>query len=119
MARMRFRPFRLKALLPYLSIAMIYPVIALITSEKKLLKFIDAMTITGVVFLILGIIGNLTRHGDFDITEYIARRSLRRGGHFRGRLHEIQLRQFPLRFITGRMPDGLPVLRVSTGRLRA
>ena len=80
MARMRFRPFRLKALLPYLSIAMIYPVIALITSEKKLLKFIDAMTITGVVFLILGIIGNLTRHGDFDITEYVARRSLRRGG---------------------------------------
>ena len=43
MARMRFRPFRLKALLPYLSIAMIYPVIALITSEKKLLKFIDAV----------------------------------------------------------------------------
>ena len=79
-ARMHFRPIKLKALIPYLSIAMIYPVISLITAEKKLLKFIDAMTITGVVFLILGIIGNLTRHGDFDITEYIARRSLRRGG---------------------------------------
>ena len=77
---MRFRPFKLKALLPYLSIAIIYPVISLITADQKLLKFIDAMTITGAVFLILGIIGNLTRHGDFDITEYIARRSLRRGG---------------------------------------
>lgn len=77
---MHFRPIKLKALIPYLSIAMIYPVISLITAEKKLLKFVDAMTITGVVFLILGIIGNLTRHGDFDITEYIARRSLRRGG---------------------------------------
>ena len=79
-ACMRFRPFKLKALLPYLSIAIIYPVISLITADQKLLKFIDAMTITGAVFLILGIIGNLTRHGDFDITEYIARRSLRRGG---------------------------------------
>ena len=76
---MRFRPYKLKALLPYLSAALIYPVIALITSDQKLLKFIDAMTITGFVFLILGIIGNLTRHGDFDITEFIARRSLRAG----------------------------------------
>ena len=79
LAHMRFRPFKLKALLPYLSAALIYPVIALITSDQKLLKFIDAMTITGFVFLILGIIGNLTRHGDFDIMEFIARRSLRSG----------------------------------------
>ena len=76
---MRFRPFKLKALLPYLSAALIYPVIALITSDQKLLKFIDALTITGFVFLILGIIGNLTRHGDFDIMEFIARRSLKAG----------------------------------------
>ena len=55
-ARMHFRPIKLKALIPYLSIAMIYPVISLITAEKKLLKFIDAMTITGVIFLILGLI---------------------------------------------------------------
>ena len=78
---MHLRSFRFRQFLCYLLPALLYPVYAWISAEQKLklLKFIDALTIMGFVFLILGIIYSLLRHGDFDITEYVARRSLRNG----------------------------------------
>lgn len=76
---MHFRSFRFRQFLYYLLPALIYPVYVWITSENKLLKFIDALTIMGFVFLIIGVIYSLVRHGDFDITEYVAKRSLRKG----------------------------------------
>ena len=78
---MHLRSFRFRQFLCYLLPALLYPVYAWISAEQKLklLKFIDALTIMGFVFLILGIIYSLLRHGDFDITEYVAKRSLRKG----------------------------------------
>ena len=62
-------------LLGYLGTAMIYPVFALITSGGRKVKFIDAATIVGLVFLAAGVICSMARHGDFDIMEYVTRRS--------------------------------------------
>ncbi|MBQ6527736.1 MAG: DUF3899 domain-containing protein [Clostridia bacterium] len=39
----------------------------------------DALTIMGLVFLILGVIFSLMRHGDFDIAEYVTRRTVQKG----------------------------------------
>lgn len=75
---MHFKAFQLKPFLTCLCAALVYPLIVLITSEKKLLKFIDALTITGLVLLILGIVYSLIRHGDFDIMEYVSKRSFRK-----------------------------------------
>ena len=71
----QLKKINLPSLLGYVGTAMIYPVFALITSDGKLIKFIDATTIVGFVFLALGVIFSLLRHGDFDITEYVTRRS--------------------------------------------
>ena len=78
---MHFRSFRLRQFLYYLFPALIYPVFAWVSAEKKLklLKFIDALTITGLVFLLIGVIYTFIRHGDFDISEYVTRRSIRKG----------------------------------------
>lgn len=73
------RGFSLRNFTSYLGVALIYPVFSYITapSNQKLLKFTDAMTIIGFVFIILGIIHSMIHHGDFDISEYVVRRSLR------------------------------------------
>ncbi len=76
---MHFRSFRFRQFLYYLLPSLFYPVYVWITAENKLLKFIDALTVTGFVFLIIGIIYSLLSHGDFDIMEYVAKRSLYKG----------------------------------------
>ena len=48
---MHFKAFQPKPFLTCLCAALVYPLIVLVRSEKKLLKFIDALTITGLVFL--------------------------------------------------------------------
>ena len=64
---------------PYLATSLLYPLYAYFSSGRSLLKLMDAMTITGLVFIVLGIIYSMVRRGDFDITEYMARRSVRKG----------------------------------------
>jgi len=59
--------------------ALIYPVYAYIASGKQLLKLMDALTVMGIVFFVIGVFYSLIRHGDFDIAEYVAKRSLRKG----------------------------------------
>ncbi len=77
---MHFRAFQLKVFIPYLLSAMLYPAYAYLSaSSGQLLKLIDALTVTGLVFLILGLVYSLMIHGDFDISEYVARRSLNKG----------------------------------------
>jgi len=78
---MNLRSFRLQRFLAYLLPALLYPVYVWVSSEQKvkLLKFIDALTIMGFVFLVIGVIFSLIRHGDFDIMEYVAKRSLFKG----------------------------------------
>jgi len=78
---MRFRSFSLRRFLLYLSSALLYPVWVWISSPEgqRLLKLTDALTVMGLVFLILAVLFSLIRHGDFDIMEYVALRSLRKG----------------------------------------
>ena len=78
---MHLRSFRFRSFLFHLLPALIYPVYAWISAEEKLklLKFIDSLTIMGLIFLIIGVLVSLLRHGDFDIMEYVAKRSLHKG----------------------------------------
>lgn len=62
-----------------LILALLYPIYAYVSSGRSLLKLMDAMTVTGLLFLIAGVVFSLVQHGDFDITEYVAKRSLRKG----------------------------------------
>ena len=71
---MRLRSFRLRNFLVYLSAALVYPVIVLVTA--------DSLTVVGLVMIILGVVFSLIGHGDFDIISYVAQRSAARG-HFK------------------------------------
>ena len=72
---MKFKHFKWSAGLLYLIVACMVPVLAYVSAEgDKWLPCINAMTIEGLVFLILGVISSLMAHGDFDITEYVTRR---------------------------------------------
>ena len=62
-----------------LMLAVLYPLYAYVSSGRSLIKLMDALTITGLLFLVAGIVFSLVKHGDFDITEYVAKRSLRKG----------------------------------------
>jgi hypothetical protein len=76
---MRNRNVKIQHLAAYLITALLYPAYAYFSSERSLLKLIDAMTVTGLVFIVIGIVYSMVRRGDFDITEYMARRSVRKG----------------------------------------
>lgn len=78
---MRLRSFCFRQFIAWMLPALAYPVYVWIATEEslKLLKLIDALTVMGLVFLIIGVIFSLVRHGDFDIMEYVAKRSLRKG----------------------------------------
>ena len=76
---MRFRSFKLRQFAICAAAALIYPACAYISSGNSLVKLIDALTVTGLVFLIIGIVFSMIRHGDFDIAEYVSRRAMRKG----------------------------------------
>ena len=76
---MHFRSFKFKQFVLYAGAALLYPAYAYLSSENKLLKLIDALTVTGLVFVILGVVYAMIRRGDFDIAEYVTRRSLNKG----------------------------------------
>ena len=71
--------FRMLLILLCLVLALLYPLYSYVSSGRSLLKLMDALTVTGLLFLVAGIVFSLIRHGDFDITEYVAKRSLRKG----------------------------------------
>lgn len=76
---MRFRSFKLRQFGIYAAAALLYPAYAYLSSGNMMIKLIDAMTVTGLVFVILGIVYSMIRHGDFDIAEYVTRRTLNKG----------------------------------------
>ncbi len=76
---MHFRSFKFKQFVLYAGAALLYPAYAYLFSENKMLKLIDALTVTGLVFVILGVVYSMIRRGDFDIAEYVTRRSLNKG----------------------------------------
>ncbi len=76
---MRFGNFRFRTFIQYFIPALIYPVWAYVSSGGKLIRLMDAMTVTGLVFLILGVVFSMVRLGDFDIVGYVARRTVQKG----------------------------------------
>ena len=76
---MHFRSFKFRSFGIYAAAALIYPAYAYLSSGHMMVKLIDALTVTGLVFLILGVVYSMIRHGDFDIAEYVSRRSLHKG----------------------------------------
>ena len=78
---MHFRSFRLRDFLYHLIPALVYPVYSLVSSGRNLVKFIDALTIVGFVLLVLGVVLSLIRHGDYDISEFVIRRSVNKGDY--------------------------------------
>lgn len=68
--------FRLSSFIGNFIICIIYPIVKTIVSDNKLLVLSDTLFIMSLVFIIGGIINSLILHGDFDITSFIARRSL-------------------------------------------
>lgn len=75
---MNFRSFKIRPFAVYLLGALLYPAFAYLSSGRQMIKLIDALTVMGLIFLVIGLVYAMILHGDFDITEYVARRSLRR-----------------------------------------
>lgn len=76
---LKFRNLRLRPLLIHLIVTLIYPVFRALTAEKSgLLIFTDALTITGLVMIIGGVIYALVLHGDFDISRYLLKRGVQK-----------------------------------------
>ena len=75
---MNLKNLKTKNLIINLLIALAYPVLKLVTSEKRLLAFSDACFIIGLFLTIVGIATWLLLKGDFDITAYIADRAFKK-----------------------------------------
>lgn len=77
---MKRKPIKLTPFISYLLVACMYPIYAYVSAQTNpLLPCLDAMTIEGFVFIVIGVVYNLIRHGDFDILEYVGKRSLNKG----------------------------------------
>lgn len=68
---MNFKNFKISHFLPNFIVSMFYPLLRLVTGgEKGPIACLDAMTVLGLMGVLIGIINNLYLHGDFDITRY-------------------------------------------------
>ena len=76
--RLRLRNIKPRVLITHLIITMGYPAVRTILSQgNRLMLFTDALTIVGLILLVIGIIYAMILHGDFDISTYLLQRGLR------------------------------------------
>jgi len=70
--------FKLSYFLPNIIVSGAFPFIFAMRAPKaeRLLKFTNALTIVGLIMIIFGVIYHLYLKGDFDITQYLAKRSM-------------------------------------------
>lgn len=73
-----FKGFKLKYFILTILLAITYPIIKAFISNNKILVFSDTCFIIGLLLLLPGIFSWLSLHGDFDLTSYIAARSILR-----------------------------------------
>lgn len=77
---MNFKRFDLRGEIIVLCIALGFPLFKFFSSDgDRLLRLIDAATVTGLVFLIIGVFYSFILRGDLDVTEYFTRRVAQRG----------------------------------------
>ena len=76
---LNFRKLRPRPLIVHLIVTLLYPAFRAFTAEKNgLLVFTDALTVTGLVMIIGGIIYALFLHGDFDISGFLLKRGVQK-----------------------------------------
>lgn len=79
LGHMNFKNCRARDLLIHLGIAFLFPVYKYVSStDSKLLYLINAATIVGMVFFVIGILYSFLLHGDLDVTEYFALTALKK-----------------------------------------
>ena len=67
-----------KPLIAHLIVTLAYPAVKAFTAaDRKLLTFTNAVTIVGLILLVVGVIYSMNLHGDFDISRYYLQRGLR------------------------------------------
>lgn len=70
-----FKNFKLNNFVTNFIICIIYPIIKTIISDNKLIVLSDSLFIMSLIYIVFGVINSLILHGDFDITNYIIRRT--------------------------------------------
>ena len=65
-----------KIMIYYTLISMLYPLLRFFMKGMNMVAFSDSCLIMAALFLLWGIVYSLVLHGDFDITAYIAKRSI-------------------------------------------
>ena len=74
--RNRFKNIKPRVLISHVIVTLLYPLARTVTApDKRLLIFIDALTIIAALLLIGGVIYSLYLHGDFDISSFVMRRA--------------------------------------------
>lgn len=72
-----FKNIKLRTMLIVVPVTLAYPVIrAIISKANRLTVFSDALFITSILLIFLGVLFTFTRFGDFDITRYIFHRGV-------------------------------------------
>lgn len=72
-----FKNFKLKNFIGNFAFCVSYPIIKTIVSDgNKVLILSDTLFIMSLVFIVAGIVTSFILHGDFDITTFIAKRTL-------------------------------------------
>lgn len=65
-------------LLTHVIISLAYPAVRAFTVERNgLMTFTNALTIIGLIMLIIGIVYSMNLHGDFDLSRYYLQRGVR------------------------------------------
>lgn len=74
--RSRFKNIKPRVLISHIIVTLLYPLArTVMASDKRLLIFIDTLTIIAALLLIGGVIYSLYLHGDFDISSFVMRRA--------------------------------------------
>jgi hypothetical protein len=75
----RFKNIKLWVIVAHLIVTLAYPAIkASISEYNRLLIFNDALTIVGLILIVIGLFYSFVLHGDFDRTKYVFMRGLNR-----------------------------------------
>ena len=74
----KLKKIRPLPLIAHLIVTLAYPAVRAFTApENRLLGFANALTIIGLILVVVGVIYSMNLHGDFDITRYYLQRGMR------------------------------------------
>ena len=77
-------------LISHLVVTLAYPAFKAFTAaDQRLLAFSNAVTIVGLILLVVGIIYSMNLHGDFDVSRYYVQRGLRSFRFYTPRQNEL------------------------------